>query len=181
MKKLKVNIQHIDISPLPYSQTAVVTLDIPLSEGLELSQKAKKINGGKYIAEIKKPRKSQNMNSYMWVICDKIAGKIHHMSKEDVYRQAIRHTGKWVDVTVPKGEAKKLITGWQNNGLGWFAEVFHTGGETISMRCYIGSSVYDHNELRKLTNFIVEEAQGLGIETATPAELDHLEYLWSVK
>lgn len=178
---MKLKINHIAVTPVPLEKMATVHIDIPLQEGLKLAESVDKINLGEYVVEIKRPRKSQNMNSYMWVLCGRIAEKVHHLNKEDVYKQGIRHVGKWVDVTIPKENAKDLVTGWQNNGIGWFAEFLHTGEETTSMRCYIGSSVYEHGELRRLTNFIVDEAKGLGVETMTPAELDHLEYLWGIQ
>lgn len=177
---MKLKINKLEVTPYPIDRTALVTMLVPLQEGTQLSQRAEKINKGGYVAEVKKPRKSDDMNKYMWVLCGKLAEKISYMTKEDAYRHGIKSVGKWVDVTVPKPEAQNLVKGWQNNGIGWFAEFLHYGDHTVAMRCYIGSSVYEASDLRRLTNFIVEECKGLGIETMTPAELDHLEYLWSV-
>lgn len=130
-----------------------------------------------YIVTIKKARKkSMNMNSYMWVLCDRIAKKIHS-TKEEVYRQAIAQTGKWIDVSSPQESADAVLDSWSNNGIGWWGEKLYDGPIT-QLRLYIGSSDYNGEELQRVTDSIVEDAKELGIETMTPNELEHLRSMW---
>lgn len=136
----------------------------------------KELDGYKLI--IKKVRKSKNMNSYMWVLCNQIALKMKPMTKEDVYRLAVRNVGKWVDVEVGCDEVEPLKRSWMQNGEGWFCEPLMMGKDKATIRCYIGSSTYDADELYRLTEYVVEEAKELGIDTATPSDLEHMKKLW---
>lgn len=177
---MKARILNYRASELTADGETLIVVAIPLREGKSFVENAEKIRGGEYVIEIKKPRKSKNMNSYMWVLCDKLAERMPPLTKEDIYRACVQQAGKWVDASVGILDMVALETSWQSNGIGWFCDVLHKGEQEALVRCYIGSSVYDHSELRKLTNYVVDECGRYGIETATPAELDHLEYLWEV-
>lgn len=129
----------------------------------------------------KKKNKSRNMHNYMWVLCDKIArarNDFIHWTKEDIYRMAVREVGLWTDATVTNESTKDLINDWQNNGVGWFAEVITRGSESTSIRLYRGASVYSAEDLYRLTNHVVEMAKESGVETISDAELNRLKELW---
>ena len=126
-----------------------------------------------------KPReKSVNANSYLWVICDKIAKAIG-ATKEDVYRKAVRESGTWIDGYWKKEDYKELDRSWSGNGIGWFTEAIqaYTNG-LICVRCYKGSSVYSGEEMSRLIDYVVSEAKELGIETMTPDQIAEMKSLW---
>lgn len=130
-------------------------------------------------AEIKEPRKgrSLNANSYCWVLCEKIAQKVR-ATKEDVYKKAIREVGKFSDMPpVSKEDARDFIKGWQHNGLGWFVD-YLLRGDLVELRVYFGSSVYDSKEMARLIDYLVDEAEMMGIETMTPGEIARLKTMW---
>lgn len=161
-----------------------VTFYLPKNERVNdfTRLKGKSIDG--YVLTLKKPqKKTRNMHNYMWVLCDEIAKKMSAKSfdtytKEDVYRNAIREVGKWQDYEVPTEAVKDLITGWIHNGLGWLVEVIVSDKSTTQVRLYQGASTYSGEDLYRLTNYVVDEAKELGIETITESELKHLEELW---
>lgn len=129
----------------------------------------------------KKMKKSRNMHNYMWVLCDQIAKKRHDFmqwTKEDIYRLAVREVGLWTDVSVDNESTKKLIEDWQNNGVGWFAEVVTVGSTHTILRLYRGASVYSAEDLYRLTNHVVEMAKESGVETISDMELERLKELW---
>lgn len=128
----------------------------------------------------KKKEKSLNANAYMWVLCDKIAKKIH-ATKIDVYKKAIRDIGIFFDVTVEAEREEEFTRCWESNGIGWFCEGILATSQATQMRCYKGSSVYDGSEMSRLIEYVVEEAKGLGIETLTPLEIARLNSLWESK
>ena len=119
-------------------------------------------------------------NSYMWVLCDKIA-KIIHTTKEEVYRKAIREVGVFDDVGVLEEAVASLVDTWGKNGIGFFSEIFDTeltalnGKRMKKVRLYKGSHHYSQPELSRLIDFIVEEAKGLNIETLTAEKIKELE------
>ena len=129
---------------------------------------------------LKKSRpKSLSANAYMWQLCGKIATEIK-ATKEDVYRHAIRATGKWTDVVL-EGDVELFISSWETNGEGWFCEVITRFPTATEIRAYIGSSVYSGEELSLLIDWVVEEAKELNIETITPAEISQMMNAWSGK
>ena len=60
-------------------------------------------------------------------------------------------------------------------------KVEDNGTQTFFYRVYRGSHTYDSKEMSVLIDGTVQEAQELGIETATPAELARLKALWGDK
>ena len=134
--------------------------------------------------------KSLTMNSYMWVLCDRLAkaktNREHVIyTKEDIYRHAVREVGVFDDTNAIRSDAlDEYMEKWSGRGVGWFCEthgvVFYDiyGNEYQPIRQYYGSRTYNSAELRRLVDYIVEAAKEEGIQTATPDELAHLESLW---
>lgn len=148
-----------------------------LNDFLKLEDKS--LDG--YVLTLKKPKKkSLNANAYMWVLCDKIAKKLN-ITKEDVYRKAVREVGEFMDLSVQAGNEEKFEKAWSKNGLGWFCESISVRREFTVYRCYSGSSEYDAEKLRRLIDYIVDEAKELKIPTETPLEIERLIQLWGEK
>ena len=121
-----------------------------------------------------KSKRSTDANSYMWVLCDKIASAIHS-TKEEVYRKAIREVGVFNDVAVTKHALPYLIETWTSRGVGWLVDTFDSKLDGCKrVRLYTGSHKYDTKQMARLVDYIVEEAKELGIETLTPNELDRI-------
>lgn len=142
----------------------------------------------KYTCEIKRKvkDKSQNLNSYMWQLCTKVAkelSKEYPTSKDDVYRQAIRQGNLFYSTPVKHEAVEHYKKIWANREkrVGWFAEEAYKSPTLegfTTMHCYWGSSEYDGKQLHDLVQIIVEEAKEFGIETKTPQELVLLEQQW---
>lgn len=138
-------------------------------------------SGKKLVAEIKQYRNKRSLdaNSYLWVLCHKIA-EVIRATKEEVYKKAIREVGQFEIVPIKDEAVNRWIEVWDSKGLGWFAEVMEDSKlagykKVIS---YYGSSVYDSKEMSILIDYIVDECKGLNIETMTPAELAALKQNW---
>ena len=146
----------------------------------ELVAKANEKPYGVEIEPLRKP-KSINANSYMWVICDKIAKKIQKNTKEDIYRHAIREVGVWDDVPRLTDKVQEHIETWNSIGIGWFSEEMRfskLNGYTV-VRDYYGSSVYNSKQMSVLIDYIVDQAKEVGgIETMTPVELERMKGEW---
>ena len=161
----------------------------PACVGFEVERKAldefrevlgKDLTG--YTLTLKKKRnKSRDMHNYMWALCDEIAKTkrgFFSVTKEDVYRLAVREVGLWNDVKVPNESTEELISDWSRNGIGWFAETVFHGDKETTIRLYRGASVYGADELYRLTNHVVDMAKEVGIETITDTEMNRLKELW---
>ena len=130
------------------------------------------------IEKVKK-RRSLDANSYMWVLCDEIA-KVIRSTKEDVYKKAIHEVGVFKDLPISDMAVMDWITKWEAAGLGWFSDTVRESkleGYTI-VRSYYGTSVYNSQEMARIVDYIVDEAQGLGIDTRTPDEIEEMKQKW---
>lgn len=156
-----------------------VAFGVPRSEAVNDLNRLKDKSLDGYILTLRKRRKkSMNANSYLWVLCTKIAEKIGKITKEDVYRMAVREVGAYMDGVFLLDEADEVIEVWGQNGIGWFAEKYHSTDTVMVIRLYKGSSVYDGEQMRRLIDYVVDEAQAQGIDTMTPDELEHLKQMW---
>lgn len=132
-------------------------------------------------------KRSLNANSYMWILCSKLAEERskdgERVTKEDVYRDEISQLNIYKDFeNLSPEDAKTLQTAWSMLGTGWITEQvdFMPDGENVIIRCYYGSSKYNTKQMSKLLDNIVQDCQALGIETKTPNQLAELISLWKV-
>ena len=133
-----------------------------------------------YDAELKihRERRSLDANAYLWVLCQKIAEVVRNVTKEDVYRDAVKHAGVFDFFSFSDEAAETFIHRWCGHGLGWFAEPVKSFGGRTQVMVYYGSSVYDSKEMSVLLEYVANQAKDLEIETATPEELERMKSLW---
>ena len=117
-------------------------------------------------------RRSLEANAYAWVLIDRIA-EATRQGKTDVYRSYVRDVpGASQPVCVPTKAVGKLIHGWEHNGLGWITDTMPSKlPDCTNVMLYYGSSTYDTKQMSTMIDLIIQDAQALGIETLTPAEL----------
>lgn len=131
----------------------------------------------------KKEKRSLEANGYMWKLCTEISKVLSNeapTSKEDVYRRAVREGNCFYPVPVKNEAVAHYQKIWSANGIGWFAEEAYKStleGYT-TLHAYYGSSEYDTHEMWELIKIVQEEAESLGIETRTPAELESMMGDW---
>ena len=102
------------------------------------------------------------------------------MKKTDVYRKAIKDYGVTLVMPVKNELLKDIIKWHEKGGLGNSCDVLgpcKVPGYTNVMFFY-GSSGYDTKQMSVLIDGLVADAQELGIETMTPAELERLKVMW---
>lgn len=122
--------------------------------------------------EKKRKKRSLSANAYMWVLCSKIAEKLK-LSKEEVYRHEIRSAGKWTVFSEVAGVSlEEMADEWRKRGIGYQAELMDglTADGHRQMIFYLGSSAYSTDEMSRLLDVIISDAEDQGIETITPAE-----------
>lgn len=132
----------------------------------------------KYEIKEHKNKRSLDANGYCWVLCKKIADKLH-ITKEEVYRKNIKEMGKYEIIPIRNEAVNTFINAWTEKGIGWICESLSRSkldGFT-NLIAYYGSSVYDSKEMALLLDSIVQEAQALDIDTLTPDELANLKSL----
>lgn len=123
-------------------------------------------------------KRSLDANAYAWVLMTKISDVVSS-SKEEIYEEMLQRYGTcyedengFVTITVKKSVDMSKIEGhWKLCG----------GNDKFNSYLMIkGSSEYDTAEMSRFIDHIVQEAQELGIETATPDELERMKQEWGV-
>lgn len=147
---------------------------VPLKDAVE--------NGKLLSVEIKqhRDRRSLDANAYCWVLVQKIAESIQQVP-DNVYRKFIRDVGQCQYMPVKNEAVDKFIEIWGERGIGWFAEkAWDTKGIPgyTTVKAYYGSSCYDTKEMSVLIDEIVRECKEMGIDTATPAEIELMKSRW---
>ena len=133
--------------------------------------------GNEYDIKPHKEKRSLSANALAWVLCDDIA-KVLHGTKEGIYRHAISHVGVFTEMQFSSPEAMERFKQiWQGNGIGWLT---HSINDT-TLHAYAGSSTYNSSEMHRLIEFLMDEAQALGIETKPQEEVDALLKSWGAE
>ena len=134
-----------------------------------------------YDLEVKEHRekRSQDANSYAWVLMDKLAAAIGS-TKEEVYRQKVREIGPFKDFTLTENEAGTFRVAWEKIGEAWPTEQvdYAPDGERVVIRAYYGSSTYNTKQMSRLIDSIVDDCKAVGVETLTPDKLALLKKGW---
>lgn len=130
------------------------------------------------VTKIFRNKRSRDANSYSWVLMQKIA-EDQHTDKESVYLEMLGRYGVFTHIIVRPGVVDRVISEWRTvRNLG---EVTVSGQAGIQLQCYFGSSTYDTKEMSVFIEGIVSECHELGIETATPEELERMKREWGVE
>lgn len=122
-------------------------------------------------------KRSLNANAYMWQLIGKLADVLNR-SPVDIYREEIKHIGVWQDVELTPKAAKTMRKSWEMHGIGWQSEQVDKTDDSVLIRFYYGSSVYDSKQMNRLISVVCEDCREQGIETMTPAELAALVDDW---
>lgn len=125
--------------------------------------------------EIKEHRKkrSNNANSYCWLLCTKIA-EVLNSTKDEIYLHELKRYGQVLLISVPKGKRPD----------GYFKYYEYEGRRLLNnvqldfYKVFKGSSEYDSKEMSVLINGIVEDAKELDIETLDDISIRELIKEW---
>lgn len=117
------------------------------------------------IGKVKRKR-SLNANDFCWALCSDIGRAMNPpLSKEDVYRKAIRAVGPYTPYPLKEDELETVKRRWDSHGTGWFIEIIDDskipGYKKIHM--YYGSSTYTVEEMRVLIDWLVDQAEQMEI------------------
>ena len=125
-------------------------------------------------------KRSLNANAYMWELCTLIADKIN-VTKEEVYRDAVRTSGIYRDVELPADAATTITTAWGLLGTGWVTEKVDYGKteDKVIMRLYYGTSRYNSKQMARVIDGLVQDCKGLGIPTLEEVEIERLINEWN--
>lgn len=130
-----------------------------------------KIKSGRYefVFRKKKKTKSLTANAYMWVLCDEIA-RVLQSTKDEVYKQAVANVGVFFQLSCESAAFTRARAVWESQGAGFFCNVTKEQAGRTEFNAYVGSSKYTQEELSRLIEELVAEAENLGIDTKASRE-----------
>lgn len=130
-----------------------------------------------YQAEIKPFRKKRSLdaNAYAWLLINEIANVLR-TSKDEVYLTMLKRYGQSSVVSVIVEAAEMFMASVKYREE--IGRATLNGKEFAHIRVYKGSSNYDTREMAILVDGIISEAEELGINTMTPAEVERLKGAW---
>ena len=133
--------------------------------------------------EIKKASKGRSLdaNAMCWALCSDIGRAMTPpLSKEDVYRKAIKAVGVYTPVTVIVWDLPTIKRRWESHGVGWFGEVVDDAGTGKKLiHLYYGTSTYSVDEMKRVLDWLVDQCAQMEISIPlSKAEEERLLERW---
>lgn len=126
-----------------------------------------RLKGKDVDVEIKKysPGRSRNANAFMWELCSDIGRAINPpLSKEEVYRMAIKAVGVYIDKVLTVWDVETVRRRWESHGVGWLFEVMDDAGAGRKLcNLYFGSSTYTVQEMQILLEWLTDQCRQMEI------------------
>ena len=152
-------------------------LILTLSAPAEARKLVYKFKPGDYVLTKTVKKRSLDANAYCWILCDKIARAVG-ITKEEVYRNAIREVGVYVPLSIVPEKVAQFTKAWEAQGLGYQVELVGNVPTFAHVHAYYGSHLYNSGEMCRLIDYLIEDARSLDIETMPEEELNSLLKSW---
>lgn len=115
-----------------------------------------------------KNKRSLQANAYCWVLCEHIAQQLskdgQYISKEDVYKKAVKDCGKFDYIVVTKEAVETFAKSWTSRGTGWIIDELGECEEipgSVILLLYYGTSVYNTEEMNRIIQCLNNELEPL--------------------
>ena len=156
-----------------------IETDEPVAKQLDFLMKQDKLR----IKVVKyRKKRSIDANNYMWQLLSEMAPLLH-TTKEELYLEELRKYGTFMYLPGTDEDMERLKS--------LFRIVINRGDTVLTtpsgkemqlhqLQCYKGSSLYNTLEMSRLIDGVVQDAQDLGIDTATPDEILEMKERWGV-
>lgn len=133
--------------------------------------------------KVHREKRSTRANNLCWELCSQIGRAISPpIPKEEVYRQAIKDVGVYIQVCIRKGDYESFDSQWRGRGTGWFTEIVDTHDymDVVDVMAYCGSSTYDTKAMSTLIDYLVDQAEQMELQIAYDLrEIDQIKEDWA--
>ena len=148
----------------------LLNLVIPVNSVNELNKLLKSDDITVTIEKTKKPR-SKESNSYFWTLCRDIAIKLKTTDHEQYHRLLNRYGHhEYVGVIKEAIPVLKLTFKFvEEKGPVMLGDV-----EGVRLKCTLGSSKYNQEQMSRLIDGTIQDCKELGIETLPPKEVERM-------
>lgn len=128
-------------------------------------------------------KRSLKANALCWEICTQIGRALTPpLPKEDVYRDAIRAVGEYDQYYIREEALESFMETRKLLGVGWFAEVIGDAPLRgwVEVLAYKGSSTYDTKSMSVLIDYLVDQAEQMGLRIAYDLrEIEQIKEDWA--
>ena len=134
---------------------------------------------GEYTIGKAKKNRSKDANALAWKLIDQLASALH-MSKIEVYKNAIRDIGGNSEIYCGKEKAiDALCKQWEKSGIGWQTETMPSKlPGYVNAILYYGSSAYDSKQMSIFIDHLKQDCESLGIEVEPDERIKSLLEAW---
>ena len=126
-----------------------------------------KLKDAEVNVEIKKASKGRSLtaNNFLWALCSDIGKALKPpLSKDDVYRMAIKAVGVYWQTTIPVFHVETVRTRWESHGDGWVFDVVDDDEPGRKLcHLYFGTSTYTVSEMRVILDWLVDQCMQMEI------------------
>lgn len=178
---MELTCQFGDATPLKGTHRTVLVLEALGDHAEELQR----YDGKTLDVEIKihRDRRSTRANNLAWQLCSDIGRAITPpLSKEDVYREAIRAVGEYDQYYIKEDALDSFMETRKLLGVGWFAEVVGDAPLRgwVEVFAYKGSSTYDTKAMSTLIDYLVDQAEQMELQIAYDLrEIERIKEDWA--
>lgn len=130
----------------------------------------------KITAEKYREKHSRNANNLFWHCVSQIA-KAKKEDKWNVYLDMLKHYGKFTYVCVKPNVVEAVKKQWRE--CEEIGNVTINGQEAVQLLCYFGSSTYTTSEFATLLDGVINEMEGMGLQTPIQEELERSLEEWN--
>lgn len=120
-------------------------------------------------------KRSNDANAYFWKLCTEIAKAIKS-DKDTVYLLQLSKYGTYTDVEILTEAFEDLKRAYR-----YVEQIGEEYKGKVVARCYVGSSLYNTQEMTVLIDGTVQDAKDLGIQTWTPDEIAEALSVWEAR
>lgn len=135
--------------------------------------------------EIKAHREKRSVraNALCWELCTQIGRALTPpLPKEDVYRDAIRAVGEYDQYYIREEALEAFMETRKLLGVGWFSDVVGDAPLRgwVEVFAYKGSSTYDTKAMSTLIDYLVDQAEQMGLQIAYDLrEIEQIKEDWA--
>ena len=178
---MKLNGQINSLKPISGSSQTYLALDLFGDHAAELEKLSDKVLDVE--VKVHRERRSTKANNLCWELCSQIGREMTPpIPKEDVYRQAIKDVGIFIQDCIRKGDYEAFDSQWRGRGTGWFTEIVDTHDymDVVDVMAYCGSSTYDTKAMSTLIDYLVDQAEQMELQIAYDLrEIEQIKEDWA--
>jgi hypothetical protein len=123
--------------------------------------------------EVKRKKRSKNMNSYFWELLQKLCQEMNIDLIEE-YKKRVKELGICQTFELDTKNVPTFVHIWEDKGIAFFTEKVEEIGNKTIINAYYGSSSYNSKQMSRLIDNLVQDCKEVGIQTLDELEIERM-------